>query len=220
MRIHREGYLIILITTISVVVVWLLIDNYLQHPLMKYILLGALLLFLLWVVRFFRYPERKINFGDHILSSADGRVVAIEEVNETEYFDEKRLMVSIFMSPFNVHVNWYPFGGEIKYSKYHPGRFLIAHHPKSSELNECTSVVLESGPGNNLLIRQVAGFLARRIICYAKAGDAVQQGEEMGIIRFGSRVDFFLPLGTHVDVKIGQKVVAQKTVIGRFANEV
>jgi phosphatidylserine decarboxylase len=216
MRIHREGYLIILISTISVVVAWLLIDNYIHLPLLKYILLAGLLLFLLWVVRFFRYPEREVNRGDHILSTADGRVVAIEEVNETEYFDEKRLMVSIFMSPFNVHVNWYPFDGDIKYSKYHPGRFLIAHHPKSSELNECTSVVLEGKPGDNVLIRQVAGFLARRIICYSKAGDTVKQGEEMGIIRFGSRVDFFLPLDTKIDVKIGQKVVAQKTVIGRF----
>jgi phosphatidylserine decarboxylase len=216
MRIHREGYLIILVSTISVIVVWLLIDNYINLPPLKYILLAGLLLFLLWVVRFFRYPEREVNKGEHILSTADGRVVAIEEVNETEYFDEKRLMVSIFMSPFNVHVNWYPFDGEIKYSKYHPGRFLIAHHPKSSELNECTSVVLEGKPGNNVLIRQVAGFLARRIICYARAGDKVKQGEEMGIIRFGSRVDFFLPLDAKVEVKIGQKVVAQKTVIGRF----
>jgi phosphatidylserine decarboxylase len=216
MRIHREGYLIILISTISVIVVWLLIDNYIRIPMIRYVILAGLFLFLVWVVRFFRYPDRKTNTGNHILSTADGKVVAIEEVNETEYFDEKRLMVSIFMSPFNVHVNWYPFDGEIKYSKYHPGRFLIAHHPKSSELNECTSVVLEGKPGHNVLIRQVAGFLARRIICYAKAGDKVKQGEEMGIIRFGSRVDFFLPIGTQVDVKIGQKVVAQKTVIGRF----
>lgn len=216
MRIHREGYLIILISTISVIVVWLLVDNYIKVPVIRYVLLAGLLIFLLWVIRFFRYPERTINTGEHILSSADGRVVAIEEVNETEYFDEKRMMVSIFMSPFNVHVNWYPFDGEIKYSKYHPGKFLIAHHPKSSELNECTSVVLESKPGQNVLIRQVAGFLARRIICYAKDGDYVAQGEEMGIIRFGSRVDFFLPLNAEIDVKIGQKVIAQKTVIGRF----
>lgn len=216
MRIHREGYLIILISTISVIVVWLLVDNYIRISTVRYVLLAGLLLFLLWVVRFFRYPNRNINTGNHILSSADGKVVAIEEVNETEYFDEKRLMVSTFMSPLNVHVNWYPFDGVIKYSKYHPGRFLIAHHPKSSELNECTSVVLEGKPGDNILIRQVAGFLARRIICYSKAGDKVKQGEEMGIIRFGSRVDFFLPVGTQVNVKIGQKVVAQKTVIGRF----
>lgn len=216
MRIHREGYLIILISTISVIVVWLLIDNYIEIPVIRYVLLVGLLLFLLWVVRFFRYPDRTVNKGDHILSTADGKVVAIEEVNETEYFDEKRLMVSIFMSPLNVHVNWYPFDGDVKYSKYHPGRFLIAHHPKSSELNECTSVVLEAEPGKNVLIRQVAGFLARRIICYSVAGDKVKQGDEMGIIRFGSRVDFFLPVDTKVEVKIGQKVVAQKTVIGRF----
>lgn len=216
MRIHREGYQIIIITILIVVVFWLVIKNYVPLPLVRYILLAGMLLGLLWVVRFFRNPSRNIHFGDHILSSADGKIVAIEEVDETEYFDEKRLMISVFMSPFNVHVNWYPFNGKIKYSKYHPGRFLIAHHPKSSELNECTSVVLEEKPGRNVLIRQVAGFMARRIICYSKAGDKVKQGEEMGIIRFGSRVDFFLPTSVKVDVKIGQKVTAQKTVIAYF----
>ncbi len=190
MRTHREGYKIILITTIACIVAWLLIKTYVPISLVRYILLVGLLILLVWVVRFFRYPKRKINFGDHILSTADGKIVAIEEVMETEFFNDKRIMISVFMSPFNVHVNWYPFDGEIKYSKYHPGRFLIAHHPKSSEFNECTSVVLENTSGNNVLIRQVAGIMARRIICYAVKGDNVKQGEEMGIIRFGSRVDF------------------------------
>jgi len=216
MRTHREGYKIILITTIACIVAWLLIKTYVPIPLVRYILLVGLVVLLLWVVRFFRYPKRKINRGDHILSTADGKIVAIEEVMETEYFNDKRIMISVFMSPFNVHVNWYPFDGEIKYSKYHPGRFLIAHHPKSSEFNECTSVVLENSSGNNVLIRQVAGIMARRIICYAVKGDSVKQGEEMGIIRFGSRVDFFLPTSVKVEVKMDENVRAQKTVIAKF----
>ena len=216
MRIHREGYQIIIISILSVIVVWLLIKNYIPDQTVRIVLLVALLSILLWVILFFRSPKRTINFGNHILSTADGKVVAIEEVQESEYFDDTRLMVSVFMSPFNVHVNWYPFNGEIKYSKYHPGRFLFARHPKSSELNECTSVVLEKSPGHIVLIRQVAGVMARRIICYARPGDKVKQGEEMGIIRFGSRVDFFLPTTVNVDVKIGQIVKAQKTVIAHF----
>lgn len=216
MQIHREGYKIILITIITCVVAWLFIKTYIPIDYIRYIFLFGLLLLLLWVVRFFRFPKRKINHGDHVLSTADGKVVAIEEVMETEFFNDKRLMISVFMSPFNVHVNWYPFGGEIKYSKYHPGRFLIAHHPKSSEFNECTSVVLENSPGKDVLIRQVAGIMARRIICYAVKSDKVKQGEEMGIIRFGSRVDFFLPPNVNVKVNIGDKVRAQQTVMAEF----
>jgi len=216
MRIHREGYQIILIAILVVVVSWLLIKNYIPVPVVRYILLGGLLVLLAWVITFFRNPIRTVNKGNHILSTADGKIVAIEEVDETEYFDEKRLVVSVFMSPFNVHVNWYPFEGEVKYSRYHPGRFLFARHPKSSELNECTSIVLEKQQGQDVLIRQVAGVMARRIICYAKVGDKVSQGEEMGIIRFGSRVDFFLPTSVKVDVKIGDVVKAQKTVLARF----
>ena len=216
MRIHREGTLIILIAMLIVVVSWLLIKNYIPVPLIRYILLAGLLLILVWVILFFRVPRRPVNVGEHILSTADGKVVAIEEVQEAEFFNDKRLMISVFMSPFNVHVNWYPFAGEVIYSKYHPGRFLIAHHPKSSELNECTSVVLSRKPGEEVLIRQVAGIMARRIICYAKPGDKVVQGEEMGIIRFGSRVDFFLPVNAKVDVKLGQIVKARQTVIAHF----
>lgn len=216
MRIHREGYQIILIAILVVVVSWLLVKNYIPYPIVRYFFLGGLLLILFWVITFFRNPSRTINKGNHILSTADGKIVAIEEVDETEYFDEKRMVISVFMSPFNVHVNWYPFEGEIKYSKYHPGRFFFARHPKSSELNECTSVVLEKEKGKDVLIRQVAGVMARRIICYAIVGDKVKQGEEMGIIRFGSRVDFFLPTSVKVEVKIGDVVKAQKTVLAKF----
>ncbi|NOX87006.1 MAG: phosphatidylserine decarboxylase family protein [Chlorobi bacterium] len=216
MRLHREGTKIILFTFMLMVVLWLLITRYVDVPLIRYVFLTGMIIILLWVTFFFRIPKRKINYGNHILSSADGKVVAIEEVKEEEYFNEPRLMISVFMSPWNVHVNWYPFEGEIKYSKYHPGRYFIAHHPKSSELNECTSVVLEKKPGQDVLIRQVAGIMARRIICYAKPGDKVKQGEEMGMIRFGSRVDFFLPVGAKVHVKIGQTVKALTSVIAAF----
>jgi phosphatidylserine decarboxylase len=216
MRIHREGFKIILITIIACIALWLLVKTYIHIPAVRYVFLTGMSILLLWVILFFRFPRRKINRGDHILSSADGKIVAIEEVLETEYFNEKRLMISVFMSPFNVHINWYPFDGQIKYSKYHPGRFLIAHHPKSSEFNECTTVVLEHGPGKDVLIRQVAGIMARRIICYSVKGDYVRQGEEMGIIRFGSRVDFFLPTTSSVKVNMGDTVRAQRTVMATF----
>jgi len=218
MKIHKEGFLIIafafvllaflsFITSVLVPIVWL-----------SYFIIFGLFIFFLWVLLFFRVPIRKVNNGNHILATADGEVVAIEEVVEREYFKEKRLMISVFMSPFNVHVNWYPFSGKVKHVEYHPGKFLIARHPKSSELNERNSIVLEKEPGRDVLIRQVAGIMARRIICYSKPGDKVQQGKELGIIRFGSRVDFFLPLGTKVEVKMNQKVKAQQTVIALFGD--
>lgn len=218
MKIHKEGYKIIAVTLI--ILVFFSIAFILSIPFfwIKSFLLLALFVHLVWTTLFFRVPDRKINFGDHILSTADGKIVAIEEVVEKEYFNEKRLMISVFMSVYNVHVNWYPFSGKVVHVQYHPGKFLIAHHPKSSELNERNSVVLEKEPGKDVLIRQVAGILARRIICYSKTNDSVKQGDEFGIIRFGSRVDFFLPIGTIIDVKIGQKIKAQQTVIGRFKN--
>lgn len=216
MKIHKEGFLIIAfafvllaflsyVTTFLIPFVWLV-----------YLIIFALFCVFLWVLLFFRVPYRKVNFGDHILSTADGKVVAIEEVFEKEYFKEKRLMVSVFMSPFNVHANWYPFSGKVKHVEYHPGKFLLAHHPKSSELNERNSVILEKELGKDILIRQVAGIMARRIICYSIPGEEVKQGDELGFIRFGSRIDFFLPLGTQVEVKMNQKVKALKTVIALF----
>jgi len=170
-----------------------------------------------WTISFFRVPKREININEnHILSSADGTVVTIEEVDETEYFNDRRIMISVFMSPFNIHVNWYPFKGKVVYTKYHKGKFLVAYNPKSSVDNERNSIVLEKEPGKAVLIRQIAGIMARRIISSSKKGDMVNQGDEFGIIRFGSRVDFFLPVDAKVNVKIGQKVQAQKTVIAYF----
>lgn len=216
MRLHKEGYRILL-QSLLVNVLMTVIVFFLPLPLILQVLFYALFFgVFVWTVFFFRVPVREINSGDHVLSSADGRIVAIEEIYETEYFKEKRLQISVFMSGFDVHVNWYPFEGTIKYTHYHEGEYMLARHPKSSEKNERSSIVLEKEKGKDVLIRQVAGIMARRIVYYAKPGDVIKQGEELGMIRFGSRVDFFLPLGTVPVVKLGQKVRAQRTILARF----
>lgn len=216
MKIHKEGFLIIAFAFVLLSFLSYISIALVPFAWLTYFLVFSFLVVFLWVVLFFRVPLRKINYGNHILATADGEVVAIEEVFEKEHFKEKRIMVSVFMSPFNVHVNWYPFDGKVTHVEYHPGKFLIAHHPKSSELNERNSIVLEKEPGKDILIRQVAGIMARRIICYSKPGDTAVQGKELGIIRFGSRVDFFLPLSSKIEVGMNQKVKAQLTVIAKF----
>jgi phosphatidylserine decarboxylase len=172
------------------------------------------LFILVMVLQFFRNPKRvvKLDF-DELLSPVDGKVVVIEEVEETEYFNDKRMQVSIFMSPINVHVTRYPASGAIKYSKYHPGKYLVAWHPKSSTDNERTTVVINTPKFGEILYRQVAGALARRIVNYAEEGESVQQGEDAGFIKFGSRVDLFLPLDCAIAVKLDQKVIGAKTCI-------
>jgi len=217
MKFHKEGYAII--TTTFTVLALLSVGIWFMpvFSFVKYFLFFGFFILLSWTIYFFRYPSRPVNKGeDNVLSTADGKVVVIEEVHEDEYFNEKRLMISVFMSPMNVHINWYPFDGEVKYAKYHPGRYFIAYNPKSSEHNERTSVVVENENGKDVLIRQVAGVMARRVVCYSKKGDVVYQGEEMGMIKFGSRIDFFLPVDVKVNVKMGQKVTAQQTVIAFF----
>ena len=177
-----------------------------------------LLSFLLFgfVTWFFRNPRRRIiTDDDHVLAPADGKIVVIEEVHEPEYFDEKRLQVSIFMSPANVHVNRNPISGEVKYSKYHPGKYLVAWHPKSSTENERTTIVIDNGDVD-VMLRQIAGKVARRIVNYLEEGDEVRQGEDLGFIKFGSRVDLFLPLDTEINVDLGQKVKGGITVIGKL----
>lgn len=217
MRIHKEGYKIIGITFLILLVLSMLVVWLIPYPYVRYFFYVGFLIHLLWTMRFFRYPQRNVNTGaDHILSSADGKVVAIEETYEEEYFKENRLLISVFMSPFNVHINWYPFSGAVKYVKYHKGKYLVAYHPKSSELNERNSIVIEKEPGKNVMMRQIAGIMARRIISYAKPEDTAEQGGEFGIIRFGSRVDFYLPLDVDVKVKLNDKVKAQQTVIAEF----
>jgi phosphatidylserine decarboxylase len=166
---------------------------------------------------FFRLPVRLLEPDPGIVySPADGKVVVIEETEEKEYFNDLRLQVSIFMSPFNMHSNRYPVSGRIKYMKYHPGHYMVAWHPKSSELNERSTIVIETGSGTEVLVRQIAGAVARRIVTYAKKSQDVMQGDELGFIKFGSRVDLFLPLGTEIKIPILQQVKANKSIIAKI----
>ncbi|MBM1108021.1 phosphatidylserine decarboxylase family protein [Aurantibacter crassamenti] len=211
---HREGQKIILITFFLVAVTVLLAQFYIAIPWLKMGLQILALVVLILILQFFRNPKRTVikNFDD-ILAPVDGKVVVIEEVVETEYFNDKRKQVSIFMSPVNVHVTRYPASGSIKYSKYHPGKYLVAWHPKSSTENERTTVVINTPKFGDILYRQIAGAMARRIVNYAEEGDNAQQGEDAGFIKFGSRVDLFLPLDCGITVKLNQTVVGAKTCI-------
>ncbi|NOU46236.1 MAG: phosphatidylserine decarboxylase family protein [Bacteroidales bacterium] len=218
MYIHREGIKIIavsaLIYSVFVAILYFFLP---EQTIFHYLFYFALGLTLLWEISFFRVPKRSVNYqSDAVVSSADGTVVVIEEVFESEYFNDKRMQISVFMSPMNVHINWFPIDGEVRYVKYHPGKFLFANHPKSSEENERNTVVVSGAKGNEVLFRQIAGMMARRIVCYVEKGTKAKQGEEFGLIRFGSRVDFFVPLTAKVNVKIGDKVKGQKTVLATF----
>ena len=174
----------------------------------------ALLVFLLLILQFFRNPKRRTRLNElHVVSPVDGKVVVIEEVEEPEYFKDKRIQVSVFMSPINVHVTRYPIGGEVVFSKYHPGKYLVAWHPKASEENERTTVVVENQSFGKVLFRQIAGALAKRIVNYAKVNDNISQGEDSGFIKFGSRVDLFLPLDADIKVELNQKVRGGESVI-------
>jgi len=204
---HKEGYKIILYTFLIATMIVLgaeyAIENYWMKKLIQ---LTAIILFVL-VLQFFRNPKRETVLNEnHIISPVDGKVVVIEEIFEKEYFNDKRLQVSIFMSPINVHVTRYVMSGEVIFSKYHPGKYLVAWHPKSSELNERTTVVIENKIAGKILYRQIAGAVARRIVNYAKIGKKVIQGTDAGFIKFGSRVDVLLPIGTKINVVINQVV--------------
>ncbi|MGB2225627.1 MAG: phosphatidylserine decarboxylase family protein [Polaribacter sp.] len=213
-RFHREGYTIIFITFSIVIAGVLLADNYIDHLLVSKAIQIALFIFLILILQFFRNPKRSTPINDDaIIAPVDGKVVVIEEVEEPEYFNDKRLQVSIFMSPINVHVTRYALGGTVSYSKYHPGKYLVAWHPKSSTENERTTVVVKNKSFGEVLYRQIAGALAKRIVNYAKEGDEVIQGSDAGFIKFGSRVDLFLPLNTNVKVNIGDAVKGGVQVI-------
>jgi phosphatidylserine decarboxylase len=217
---HKEGGKIILVSTFLTTIGVLAADHFLRENfnVLRIIVQIALLLLLIIVLQFFRNPTRIAAVSDnHVLAPVDGKVVVIEEVFEPEYFKDKRLMVSIFMSPINVHVTRYALNGIIKYSKYHPGKFLVAWHPKASEQNERTSVVIENQVYGEVLYRQIAGALAKRIVNYAKEGDRVVQGDDAGFIKFGSRVDMYFPLGTEINVKLGEVATGNKTVISKKA---
>lgn len=218
MRIHREGYKIIAFCFLFVIVVLAVINIFFPvQTFIHLILYASGLVFLLFIIRFFRSPVRAPEISDdNIYSPADGTVVVIEKVLETEYFNDERIQVSIFMSAYNVHVNWFPVNGIVKYFKYHEGSYIIARHPKSSIKNERTSLVIRTKNDNEILVRQIAGIVARRIVSYGKQGDHVIQGNEMGFIKFGSRLDLFLPLDSSIDVSLKQKVTGAHTIIARF----
>lgn len=213
---HKEGSKIIFITLLVTVTIIFLTDAFVSLNWLRTVLYLLALVILVLVLQFFRNPKRVADNSDnHILAPVDGKVVVIEEVFEPEYFKDKRLMVSIFMSPINVHVTRYCVNGVVKYSKYHPGKYLVAWHPKASEENERTTVVINNRIYGEILYRQIAGALARRIINYAQEGMRVVQGKDAGFIKFGSRVDIYLPIGTEINVKLGDKAIGNKTVISK-----
>lgn len=213
-RFHKEGYKIISITFIIAISAILLADYFINSTWLLKTVQVIILGFVVIVLQFFRNPKRATNLDDtKIIAPVDGKVVVIEEVDEPEFFKGKRLQISIFMSPINVHVTRYAMSGIIKYSKYHPGKYLVAWHPKASTENERTTVVIENKTFGSVLYRQIAGALAKRIVNYAKVGDKVVQGTDAGFIKFGSRVDVYLPIGTKVNVKLGDKVKGGVQVI-------
>lgn len=218
MYIHKKGYgvisTVIIIAAIIVAAVFLLIPlKWLQIAITAFCSV-----IVVWAFTFFRVPTNRTTTIEEnaVVSAADGEVVVIEEVEETEYFHDKRIQVSIFMSAYNVHVNWFPMNGVVSYYKYHPGKKLFAINPKSSELNERNTLVVKDDQGREVLFRQIAGVMARRIICHVDKGATAKVGEEFGLIRFGSRVDFFLPIDSEVKVKIGDKVRGKISVIAKL----
>lgn len=218
MAIHKEGYKILAFGFLTLLVVNIIVNIiWADHDLVKWAFIICSLMFYIFLLFFFRWPSRYLE-PDHrlIYAPADGKVVVIEDTFEKEYFNDTRLQISIFMSPFNVHSNRYPVSGRIKYVRYHPGNYMVAWHPKSSELNERSTIVIETKDGTEILIRQIAGAVARRIVTYAKENQDVLQGDELGFIKFGSRVDVFLPVGTEIEVPILQQVKANKSIIAKI----
>jgi phosphatidylserine decarboxylase len=218
MTIHKEGYTSLALTVLFIFIINAFANYYFADVkwLLYFLYAVSFLLFVI-VLQFFRHPHRDINPDDlHVICPADGKVVVIEETTEGEYFKDKRIQVSVFMSPVNVHVNRNPVSGIVKFFKYHPGKYLVAWDPKSSTDNERTTTVVENPLGIPVLFRQIAGALARRIVWYVKEGDQVKQGEQFGFIKFGSRVDIFLPLGTEIKVNLGDIVKGGITVIAEF----
>ena len=218
MTIHKEGRTLLFVSLIILAGIIWLADYFFHHSeIIRNLIIATGVIFYLLFLQFFRSPVFEIKRNENqVLAPADGKVVVIEETTETEYLKSKRKQVSIFMSPVNVHVNRMPVSGNISYCKYHPGKYLVAWHPKSSTENERTTIVAKMKNGNEILFRQIAGALARRIKWYVKEGQPMQQGEEFGFIKFGSRVDIFLPLDAKINVVIGQVTKAGRTVIAEL----
>lgn len=216
MRLHKEGYSIVAIA----IFIWLLV-NYLVgltgETVFRVFMLLSTLPLLVLAIRFFRYPKRNITPAPKsVISPADGTIVAIEETTENEYFKDRRLQVSVFMSVYNVHINWNPVPGTVTYFKHHSGHFMAAYLPKSSTLNERATTVIRMADGTEVLVRQIAGAVAKRIITYSSVGKQVTQKDELGFIRFGSRVDIFLPVGTKINVELCQEVIGSQTILAQF----
>ena len=217
MKINKEGYIIILVSALIIAGLLALLNWLIPIKWIVAILgLMGLVLFGL-IIWFFRMPSRIPIIDDNkIIAPSDGKVVIIEKVHEPEYFNDERIQVSIFMSPLNVHAQWYPINGKVNYYKYHAGKYLVAWHPKSSTLNERSTLVLENKEGKEVLVRQIAGAVARRIVTYSKVGDESKQGKEFGFIKFGSRIDLFLPLGTTIVTQLEEKVQGSLSTIAEF----
>ncbi|MEE3035037.1 MAG: phosphatidylserine decarboxylase family protein [Bacteroidota bacterium] len=217
---HREGFKIILVTFFLTSGLSIFSEFFIENEILKKVIQTTSLLLLILILQFFRNPKRETNPNkNHVIAPADGKIVIIQEVFEEEYFNEKKLQISIFMSPLNVHVTRYPISGKVIFNKYHSGKYLVAWHPKSSKKNERTTIVLKNKTMGEILYRQIAGAVARRIVNYAKNGMDVKQGEDAGFIKFGSRIDLFLPTKTKIDVTIGQKVKGGITLIAsKFVN--
>jgi phosphatidylserine decarboxylase len=216
MKFHKEGRIIIASTILSLAAICFAIFYFLGTVWLTFAVVVSLIMLVL-VMQFFRIPKRTVISGENlVICPADGKVVVIEETEETEYLKDRRIQVSIFMSPLNVHINWFPISGVVSYFKYHAGKYLVAWHPKSSTDNERTTLAVKQPDGTEIVFRQVAGAVARRIICYAKKDDVAQQSSEFGFIKFGSRVDVFLPLGSDVKVNLDQKVTGSITVLAEL----
>jgi phosphatidylserine decarboxylase len=214
---HKEGHKIIFTTFAVVAIAIFMVDYFIATQWLQIVLQIGFLVFFVLILQFFRNPKRHTVINDkHVLAPVDGKVVVIEEVFEKEVFNDKRIQVSVFMSPINVHVTRYPIAGKVIYSKYHPGKYLVAWHPKSSEENERTTVVVENSISGKVLYRQIAGAMAKRIVNYAKFGDTVQQGADSGFIKFGSRVDVLLPSDADIKVKLNQNVKGGESIIAQL----
>lgn len=217
MTLHKAGYALLLKALGLFVIINVITFYFIENQIVNIVIMSISLILYLFMINFFRFPNRHIELRDDtILAPADGKIVVIEETNENEYLHDKRIQVSIFMSICNVHINWFPINGIVKYFKYHKGNYAAAYLPKSSTENERTTIVIDSKNGTPILMRQIAGALARRIVTYAKPGDEACQNKHAGFIKFGSRVDLFLPLGTEINVKLGQKTVGSQTIIGKL----
>lgn len=218
MKLHREGHTILLSSAIMMTLINAATYYFLgpNSWIFMSVLALCIILYILFL-QFFRYPTRDLTLSDkHLIAPCDGKVVVIEEVYEPEFYKDKRLQVSIFMSPINVHANWYPISGTASYVRHHKGKYLVAWHPKASTENERSTIVIEKDGTRSVLLRQVAGALAKRIVYYPHENDKVRQGAELGFIKFGSRMDIYLPLGTKVHAKIGEKTVGGVTIISDF----